>query len=241
MLVLLLMLPTSAVFADEAIADISTISVSNADAVVTTVEATNVETIDAETTNDTNNTDTGLTEDEISILRSELTEILGGIYPELDSNTVGRELDLIIENLRESRNWAWPTESKDISYGFGTRLHPVYGYYKFHNGLDILGNYNSEIVAIRDGKVTLAGWFSGYGNTVIIAHDDGFTSLYGHGSEVIATVGEEVKKGEVVLLMGSTGVSSATHLHLSLSLNGEWIDPLSYLHSAYKQENFYKN
>ena len=172
---------------------------------------------------------TGLTDDEVSVLRSQLIATLEGIYPEIDSGTVGREIDNILENLKESRNWTWPTESIDISYGFGYRLHPYYGYYKFHNGIDILGDYDSEIVAIRDGIVTLAGWYSGYGNAVIILHGDGFESLYGHGSKILVNSGQEVEKGEAILLMGNTGISTATHLHLSLLLNGEWIDPLDYV------------
>lgn len=170
-----------------------------------------------------------LNEEEISALSTLTLSYLAYNELEKDSSTIARAIAFGLDTIDLERVWTWPTTSEDISFGFGQRWHPVWGGGDFHNGVDILGSFEDEIVAARDGTVTYAGWFSGYGNTVILKHEDEFGTLYGHGNQVLVNVGQEVKKGEAILLMGSTGISSATHLHLGLLHFGEWIDPLSYI------------
>ena len=126
--------------------------------------------------------------------------------------------------------WAWPTPGYYyVSYGFGNRIHPLYGTAQFHNGIDILGDHGTPIYAARSGYVILADWYSGYGNTVIIDHGDGMQSLYAHGSSIAAYYGQYVGAGDYIMAMGSTGVSTANHLHFGVMSGGVWVDPTAYV------------
>lgn len=126
--------------------------------------------------------------------------------------------------------WYWPTpDYYYVSYGFGGRVHPLYGTNDFHNGIDILGDYGAKIVAARSGLVSYAGWMSGYGNTVIIDHGDGTQSLYAHGSEIVVDYAQMVKAGDYIMAMGSTGVSTANHLHFGVMSDGYWVNPSNYV------------
>lgn len=126
--------------------------------------------------------------------------------------------------------WYWPTPGYYyVSYGFGNRVHPLYGSSDFHNGIDILGDQGAPILAAREGLVVYAGWYSGYGNCVIINHGDGTQSLYGHGTGVATSVGAYVYAGDYIMPMGSTGVSTANHLHFGIMSGGVWVDPSAYV------------
>lgn len=127
-------------------------------------------------------------------------------------------------------SWQWPTPGYYyVSYGFGNRIHPVYGTSDYHNGIDILGDAGASIVAARDGLVVYAGWYSGYGNTVIIDHGDGMQSLYAHGTGVGTSTGSYVYAGNYIMPMGSTGISSANHLHFGVMSGGAWVNPSAYV------------
>lgn len=126
--------------------------------------------------------------------------------------------------------WYWPTPGYYyVSYGFGNRVHPLYGTANFHNGIDILGDHGAPIVAARSGLVSYAGWMSGYGNTVIIDHGDGMQSLYAHGSSIAAGYAQFVNAGDYIMAMGSTGVSTANHLHFGIMSGGVWVNPSAYV------------
>lgn len=126
--------------------------------------------------------------------------------------------------------WSWPTPGYYyVSYYFGNRVHPLFGTSDYHNGIDILGDYGAPVVAARDGLVVHAGWFSGYGNCVIIDHGDGMQSLYAHGTGVSVSVGQYVYAGTTVMPMGSTGISTAVHLHFGIMSGGAWVDPTAYV------------
>jgi murein DD-endopeptidase MepM/ murein hydrolase activator NlpD len=77
--------------------------------------------------------------------------------------------------------------------------------------------------------VTKAGWYSGYGEAVIIDHGNGFQTLYGHNSELLVTVGQDIAQGEQIAKMGSTGNSSGNHCHFEIYKNGAVTDPLAYI------------
>lgn len=127
---------------------------------------------------------------------------------------------------------AWPVAKSGtyITSAYGIREHPVYGIIKAHSGIDI-GNagYGAPIIAAADGVVIMAGWYGGYGNCVMISHGDGITTLYGHGQTIIAEVGKEVKKGDLIMEVGSTGVSTGPHLHFEVRVNGSCVNPMPYL------------
>ena len=133
----------------------------------------------------------------------------------------------------------WPVgvEGTRITSNYGTRLHPIQGVYKFHSGLDI-GNagYGAPALAAEDGVVTYAGWMGGYGNCVMISHGNGISTLYGHGQTIITEVGAEVKQGDVIMLVGSTGNSTGPHLHFEVRLNGTAVNPLPYLNGEMNRD-----
>ncbi len=126
----------------------------------------------------------------------------------------------------------WPVAAAGtyITSGFGNREHPIQGVVKEHTGIDI-GNadFGTPVVAAADGVVTYAGWLGGYGNCVMINHGDGITTLYGHGQSVETTLHKEVKKGDLILRVGSTGNSTGPHLHFEVIYNGISVDPLQFV------------
>jgi len=119
-----------------------------------------------------------------------------------------------------------------ITSNYGNREHPIQGITKFHSGIDI-GNagYGAPIVAAADGIVILAGVNGGYGNCVMIKHGDGLVTLYGHGQKILTQVGAQVKQGDLIMEVGSTGVSTGPHLHFEVRVNGSTVNPLTYLTS----------
>jgi murein DD-endopeptidase MepM/ murein hydrolase activator NlpD len=117
----------------------------------------------------------------------------------------------------------------EITSEFGSRMHPILGYEKFHSGLDFGADYGEVIRAAAPGYVIFAGWYGGYGNTVIIDHGNDVTTLYGHSDGLYVEEGQQVQRGEPIALVGSTGLSTGPHLHFELRSNGEPVDPLPYM------------
>lgn len=114
-----------------------------------------------------------------------------------------------------------------ISSYFGVRANPVSrGRSEIHHGIDITNSYRTPIKASADGVVEYAGWLSGYGYAVIINHQNGYKSLYGHNSKLLVKKNQSVKRGQAISLMGSTGRSTGTHVHFEIRFNGNPINPL---------------
>ncbi len=124
--------------------------------------------------------------------------------------------------------WPVPASSR-ITSQYGYRIHPVYKTKKFHSGIDIGAPYGVDILAAADGTVTLATTNGGYGKCIIINHGSGITTLYGHNSTLLVSVGNKVTKGQVIAKAGSTGVSTGPHLHFEVRINGSTTDPMQYL------------
>jgi murein DD-endopeptidase MepM/ murein hydrolase activator NlpD len=120
----------------------------------------------------------------------------------------------------------WPT-SGGVSSPFGWRIHPIFHVRKFHTGIDIGAGYGQPIVAADGGTVIYATWMSGYGNTTIIDHGGGISTLYAHQSRILITSGP-VTKGQVVGYVGSTGYSTGPHLHFEVRVSGNPVDPMGY-------------
>ena len=116
-----------------------------------------------------------------------------------------------------------------ITSDWGDRVHPIYGTVKHHAGLDIGVDYGTPIVASSNGVVTLASWYGGYGKAVMIDHGGDIKTLYGHNSKILVKEGEIVKQGQVIALAGSTGNSTGPHCHFEVILNGQDVNPLSYI------------
>ncbi len=124
--------------------------------------------------------------------------------------------------------WPVPGYNKITSY-YGMRVHPITGQYKLHTGVDISAPTGVNFIAANDGIVTKAEYNSAYGKMVIIDHGGGISTLYAHGSEILVTVGQIVKKDDPILKVGSTGYSTGPHAHFEVRINGVVTDPLPYI------------
>ncbi|MFA5518561.1 MAG: M23 family metallopeptidase [Spirochaetota bacterium] len=116
-----------------------------------------------------------------------------------------------------------------LSSFYGNRKHPVYNTRRFHNGLDIAAKHGTLVGAARAGRVTATGWNGGYGKAVIVEHDKGYKTLYGHLSQINVRTGQNVSAGTIIGRVGSTGLSTGPHLHFTLWHNGKLINPMDVL------------
>ncbi len=119
-----------------------------------------------------------------------------------------------------------------LSSEYGMRKDPFSGRLAFHGGIDLAANRGTEITSLRAGEVTFSGWKGGYGNTVVVRHDDGLESVYGHTAKTLVSVGDTVQAGEVIAEVGSTGRSTGPHLHLEMRRHGKAVNPMPHLKSA---------
>ena len=128
--------------------------------------------------------------------------------------------------------FTWPVPGFNrITSQFGMRMHPILGYEKLHDGTDISGAgiNGTPILAAYSGTVVLAQSYWGYGNCVKIDHGGGVVTLYAHASAILVSGGQQVNAGDTIALVGSTGNSTAPHLHFSLIIKGEFVNPLDYV------------
>lgn len=130
---------------------------------------------------------------------------------------------------------AWPVAKSGtyITSDYGIREHPIQGIIKQHTGIDI-GNagFGAPVIAAADGVVSMASYYGGYGNCVMINHGNGVSTLYGHGQKILTTVGTQVKKGDLIMEVGSTGNSTGPHLHFEVRINGTPVDPKPYVQGS---------
>ena len=112
---------------------------------------------------------------------------------------------------------------------FGNRRHPIFRSRSFHNGIDIAARRGTLVGAAREGKVIATGWMGGYGKAVIIAHPEGYKTLYGHLSRINTRPGRQVKAGWIIGRVGSTGFSTGPHLHFTLWHRGKLLNPMKIL------------
>jgi murein DD-endopeptidase MepM/ murein hydrolase activator NlpD len=120
---------------------------------------------------------------------------------------------------------SWPIHGRIVSR-FGYRIYPWRG---FHTGLDISGHYGAPVRATADGMVSFVGWKRGYGKTVVIKHDHGYSTLFAHSSRFAVKVGQPVSKGQIVCYVGNTGYTTGPHLHYEVRKFDKPINPASYL------------
>lgn len=119
--------------------------------------------------------------------------------------------------------WGW------MSSPYGERVDPISGKKAWHKGVDFAGKAGSDVVAVASGLITFAGKRYGYGLMVEITHSDGYITRYGHHQEVSVQVGDVVKRGQVIALMGSSGRSTGPHVHFEVFKNGRRVDPAKYV------------
>lgn len=126
-------------------------------------------------------------------------------------------------------DFLWPVPGyTDISSPFGWRIHPVYKDRRYHTGVDIPAPAGTSIIAVADGTVIIAHTTddNAYGIHVKIKHESGFESFYAHCTSILVTSGQTVEAGEVIALVGTTGVSTGNHLHFEVWKNGERVNPM---------------
>ncbi len=122
----------------------------------------------------------------------------------------------------------WPINAR-VTSEFGYRIHPIYGTRRLHAGIDLGASTGTPIAASKGGTVISAGPRGGYGNTVVISHGGGISTLYAHQSQIAVSAGQSVGRGEVIGYVGSTGNSTGPHLHFEVRVNGVATDPRPYL------------
>jgi murein DD-endopeptidase MepM/ murein hydrolase activator NlpD len=130
----------------------------------------------------------------------------------------------------EPESLRFPVDFQYVSSGFSFhRYHPILHEYRPHLGADLVAHYGSPVKAIADGRVETAGWCGELGRCVRIDHDDQMVSIYGHLSEITAGLepGSQVRVGEMIGRVGSSGLSTGSHLHFAIEKNGQYVNPLT--------------
>ena len=127
--------------------------------------------------------------------------------------------------------WVTPVSGYTLTSPFGMRKHPVLGYNRMHNGIDMACAQGTPIYATRAGKVTTASYQAGgAGYYVSINHLDGFSSIYMHMTHFVVSAGQSVSQGQLIGYVGSTGISTGPHLHFGISYAGSYVNPLAYIY-----------
>ena len=124
--------------------------------------------------------------------------------------------------------WPCPSSTR-VTSDYGTRVSPMSGASSNHKGIDIGASAGADIIAAADGTVTAASYSSAAGNYVMIDHGGGLYTVYMHASSLLVSPGQAVSAGDVIAKVGSTGISTGSHLHFGVSLNGSYVSPWSYL------------
>jgi len=147
-----------------------------------------------------------------------------------DASKISAGQQLRIPNIPGTRsniyNFIWPVRGR-ITSPYGMRV--ISGRKEFHAGIDIGAPTGTNIVAAESGRVSYAGYMRGYGNVIILSHDGGYSTVYGHNSVNLVKKGQYVKKGSIIGKVGRTGNATGSHLHFEVRINGKPVNPLSYL------------
>jgi murein DD-endopeptidase MepM/ murein hydrolase activator NlpD len=147
---------------------------------------------------------------------------------EIQEAEVTRILESYKYGTAPSGKFMWPV-SGGIKSGFGNRIHPLFGVWRFHTGIDLIAPHSALVKAGDGGQVIQAGYAGGYGYTITLYHGGGFASRYAHLSSIRCAVGQFVERGQVIGLVGSTGWTTGPHLHFEIRINGAPQNPLKYL------------
>lgn len=117
---------------------------------------------------------------------------------------------------------------KRVASGYGVRIDPVYHVRRFHSGMDFTAPVGTDVYATGNGQVEFVGWKQGYGNTVIVNHGFGYTTLYAHLYKSLVRPGQKVKRSDVIALVGNTGKSTGPHLHYEVRYQDKPVDPRNF-------------
>ena len=170
---------------------------------------------------------------ESEVLQEELMQEIAQMEVKLEDAKYDEylaKLALKGENPPSDASWVMPVSGK-LTSPFGMRVHPVLGYARMHNGIDLAAAQGTPIYATRAGKVTRTSYQAGgAGNYVSINHLDGFSSIYMHMTHYVVSQGQNVSQGQLIGYVGSTGISTGPHLHFGISYAGTYVNPLAYVY-----------
>tara|TARA_B110000444_G_scaffold243057_1_gene260986 strand:- start:5705 stop:6634 length:930 start_codon:yes stop_codon:yes gene_type:complete len=163
-------------------------------------------------------------------------------YDALEDYFAGREVQFEVlagllssEQLRtESTPAGRPIRSGWQSSSFGSRIDPISGKRAWHTGADFAGRKGSDILAVASGVVSWSGVKAGYGTMIEVSHGDGVSTRYAHNQENLVTLGDLVRRGDVIALMGSSGRSTGPHVHFEVFKHGRAVDPASYVRRTHR-------
>ena len=166
-------------------------------------------------------------------MKDSLFELMQNFQPEKKQE---KDFETTFEGLR--KNISMPLRNRiSVTSPYGTRMHPIFGTAKMHNGIDLKANYE-DVHAVLDGIITEAGWDSkGGGNYIKIKHSNRFETSYLHLSEIYYKVGEKVRAGFIIGKSGNTGNSTGPHLHFAVKEFGQSINPYHFLNDLNKANN----
>ncbi|MBU4450391.1 MAG: peptidoglycan DD-metalloendopeptidase family protein [Actinobacteria bacterium] len=154
------------------------------------------------------------------------------IYMQKDLEIREAEITRILESYRYGNapgdKFMWPVAGF-LKSRFGMRRHPLFGKMRMHTGVDLVAPNGALVKAGDGGQIIQAGYDGGYGYSIIVYHGGGFSTVYAHLSRILVAVGQNVSRGEVIGLVGSTGWTTGPHLHFEVRINGAAQDPLGYL------------
>ncbi len=130
---------------------------------------------------------------------------------------------------QKAEEFARPLNKGRISSRFGNRIHPVLNRRIYHTGIDIAAPKGTPIYCSKGGKISYSGWKTGYGYIIIIDHPNQFQTVYAHCSKLHVKVGQAVSVGQLIGLVGRTGVATGSHLHFEIRKNGKPINPAKFV------------
>ena len=173
---------------------------------------------------------------------SDIEELIG--LKEVNTSNFDERLDILkLSSKQQQRMFkhipnGYPVKYKGISGKFGWRIHPILKKKEFHRGLDLRASMGTELVAPADGIVEFAGYHksSGFGNLLIIDHNYGFRTSYGHCQKFTVKPGDFVKKGQIVGYTGNSGLSTGPHLHYEIRFIQRSLDPANF--TKWNSKNF---
>ncbi len=175
-------------------------------------------------------------------VKSRLDKIMKKIYVQSTSYDEVIDLAKNKEDMLASIPAIQPISNKDLkrtASGWGYRIHPIYKIRKFHYGMDFTAPTNTDVYSTGNGVVEyIASSKRGYGNQIIINHGYGYKTLYAHLNAFNVKQGQTVKRGDVIGFVGTTGLSTAPHLHYEVMLNGKKVNPVNYYFNDLSAEEY---
>ncbi len=175
-----------------------------------------------------------------------------GIQASIDSSELHRAIDqlaasldnrenqlVVLEDLLLNRNISKEVQPSGrpiingwLSSYYGMRTHPISGKKEHHKGIDFAGKMGGPVIAVAKGVITFAGTRYGYGKVIDINHGNGYTTRYGHNSELLVSVGDTVEKGFQIAKIGSSGRSTGPHVHFEVLKNGRQVNPMKFINAS---------